>query len=41
MPEYAGISVNIAEYAGMCMNIPEYARVAFILHVHIVIPCLL
>ena len=41
MPEYAGICVNIAEYAGMCMNIPEYARVAFILHVHIVIPCLL
>ena len=40
MPEYAGICVNIAEYAGMCMNIPEYARVAFILHVHIVIPCL-
>ena len=41
MPEHAGICVNIAEYAGMCMNIPEYARVAFILHVHIVIPCLL
>ena len=41
MPEYAGICVNIAEYAGMCMNIPEYARVAFILHVHIVISCLL
>ena len=40
MPEYAGICVNIAEYAVMCMNVPEYARVAFILHFHNVIPCL-
>ena len=30
----------ISEYAGICVNVPKSARIAFALHIPIVIPCL-